>query len=53
MVGRDKVRIDLGHVVQRGNLDYPYPVKGLIHNGAVRSFFCARRATGDALFFFL
>ena len=45
MVGKDKVRIGLGHVVQRGNLDYP--VKGLIHNGAVRSFFfffCARRA---------
>ena len=41
-MGKDKVRIDLGHVVQRGNLDYP--VKGLIHNGAVRSFFCARRA---------
>lgn len=33
-------RIGLGHGVQRGNLDYP--VKGLIHNGAVRSF-CARR----------
>ena len=42
MVGKDKVRIGLGHVVRRGNLDYP--VKGLIHNGAVRSFFCARRA---------
>lgn len=36
-----RIRIGLGHGVQRGNLDYP--VKGLIHNGAVRSF-CARRA---------
>lgn len=31
-----RIRIDLGHDVQRGKLDYP--VKGLIHNGAVRSF---------------
>lgn len=40
---RIRIRIDLDHRVQRWNLDYP--VKGLIHNGAVRSFFFfARRA---------
>ena len=47
MVGKDKVRIGLGHVVQRGNLDYP--VKGLIHNGAVRSFFFFFARGGRAL----
>ena len=39
---RGRIGRGLGHRVQRGKHDYP--VKGLIHNGAVRSFFfCARR----------
>ena len=46
---RGRIGRGLGHRVQRGKHDYP--VKGLIHNGAVRSFFlreagvlCERRA---------
>ena len=40
-------RIGLGHGVQRGNIDYP--VKGLIHNGAVRSFFFFLREASVSL----